>query len=122
MRQTTKFPRKDTKRINIIRAKRMIWRGKLRLSKAAGTGDTAVLFTIKELIPVKAIVSKLYLISGPMLGWWNGGGAVIFTYVFSYTMYVVLDVPVWDAVNNAKNTMVSVAYKVPSEMYFSQAS
>lgn len=78
MRQTTKFPRKDTNRINIIRAERMIWRGKFRLLKTAGVGGTAVLFTVKELIPVGAMVSKLYLGSGPMPGCWNGGGTVIF--------------------------------------------
>ena len=78
MRQTTKVPRKDTHRINIIRAERMIWRGKLRLLEAAGVGDTAVLFTVKELIPVGARVSTLYLSSGPTPGCWNGGGTVIF--------------------------------------------
>lgn len=56
----------------------MIWRGKLRLLKTAGVGGTAVLFTVKELKPVGATVSKLYLNSGLMLGCWNGGGIVIF--------------------------------------------
>lgn len=83
MRQTTKLPRKDTNKMNIITAERIIWRGKFRLSKAAGVGDTAVLFTVKELIPVGAMVSKLYLSSGSMLGGWNGGRTVIFMYVLS---------------------------------------
>lgn len=61
----------------------MIWRGKFRLLKAAGVGGTAVLFTPKELIPVGVVVSRPYLSSGPMPGCWNGGGSVIFTYVFS---------------------------------------
>lgn len=43
----------------------MIWRGKFRLLKTAGVGGTAVLFTVKELIPVGAMVSILYLSSGP---------------------------------------------------------
>jgi hypothetical protein len=68
MRQTTKFPRKDTNRINIMIAERMIWRGKFRLLKSAGVGGTAVLFTVKELKPVRVMVSKLYLSNGPMLG------------------------------------------------------
>ena len=56
----------------------MIWRGKLRLLEAAGVRDTAVLFTVRELIPVGARVSTLYLSSGASPGSWNGGGAVIF--------------------------------------------
>lgn len=78
MRQTTKFPRKDTNRINIIIAERMIWRGKFRLLKTAGVGGRAVIFTVKELKPVGAMVSKPYLSSGPILGCWTGGGTVIF--------------------------------------------
>lgn len=57
----------------------MICRGKFRLLKTAGVGGTAVLFTVKELIPVEAMVSILYLSSGPMPGCWNGGGTVMFT-------------------------------------------
>lgn len=83
MRQTTKFPRKDTNRINIIIAERMIWRGKFRLLKTSGVGGTAVLFIVKELKPVGAMVSKLYLSSEPILGCWNGCGTVIFMLKFS---------------------------------------
>lgn len=68
MRQTTKFPRKDTNRINIIIAERMIWRAKFRLLKTAGVGVVAVLFTAKELNPVLVMVSRLYLSNGPGLG------------------------------------------------------
>lgn len=68
MRHTTKFPRKDTNRINIIRAERMIWRAKFRLLKTAGVRVVAVLFTAKELNPVLVMVSRLYLRSGPGLG------------------------------------------------------
>lgn len=117
MRQTTKFPRKDTNRINIIIAERMIWRGKFRLLKTAGVGGTAVLFTVKEFIPVGARVSKLYLSSGLMSGCWNGGGAVIFMYMFSKTTNVVLVAPVWDSVSTAEKTMVSVGWKAAADMW-----
>lgn len=70
-----------------------------------------MLFTVKELIPVGARVSKLYLSSGPMPGCWTGGGAVIFTYVFSKTTYVVLVAPLWDTVSPAEKTMASVGGK-----------
>lgn len=78
MRQTTKFPRKDTKRINIIIAERMICRGKFRLLKTAGVGGTAVLFTVQELKAAGTVVSKLYRSRGLRLGCWSGGGTVTF--------------------------------------------
>lgn len=95
----------------------MIWRGKFRFLKIVGVGGIVVLFIVKEFILVGVRVSKLYLSSGLMSGCWNGGGVVIFMYMFLKITNVVLVVLVWDVVSIVEKIMVLVGWKAVVDMW-----